>query len=75
MSCALLVTRDPTTETLPKHAFSVSGHEVIAARSSVPDEESLEAEQAPERDRGDLGETAPRRGYRLLWATAGYNSV
>jgi two-component system OmpR family response regulator len=34
MSCVLLVTRDPSTETLAESALSASGHEVITVRSS-----------------------------------------
>ncbi len=34
MPCVLLVTRDPSTETLAERALSASGHEVIAVRTS-----------------------------------------
>lgn len=34
MSCILLVTRDPSTETLAERALSAGGHEVIAVHSS-----------------------------------------
>jgi two-component system OmpR family response regulator len=34
MACVLLVTRDPSMETLAERALSASGHEVISARSS-----------------------------------------